>query len=575
MRKSSFYTSKPFGNGAVIYCRVSTEEQVEKGDSLRTQERNCREYCKNQNIEVKKVIYDRGASATNLERPGFEELVKYCTDHKEDIRYIIVWQYSRFTRNQYDFQAVKILFRALGIIPRSVCAPVEDTPAGEFMENVLVSIAQYDSAITGMRAKAGMIQARLQGKLTHKAPIGYINKRDEHDRAFTIVDPEIAPFIKEAFEMFTTGTYTKDEIVDHLNNEGFLTHKGKPLSKQTLNRILRNQTYAGLVFVDEEHGSVEADFPALISKHMFEEVQRMNTNYATKETVNSRKKSSGFPLTRFLRCSKCNEPLTGSYSTGKLGKKYPYYKCRSKSSHFSIRKEILEAEYLNLLHRLKPEKGILKAFKSIAKDIWKEKTKNVRSEIAALRKHQTELQEKYDRLLDLYIDGRLTESDFDRKKSSLSTEIFKSRLSLERLYEHELTLDSFLEQGFALLENIDVMWLESSNKGKRQLQRALFPEGLSYSKDEGFETPTTSKAFNILEVLEIPEKQLVPPTGFELLRSSILLRGNNTRARIQIRCGHLLPYLEHLPAPGTVPRLRECSVKCCIRRLQKGRLTRR
>ena len=47
---------------AVIYTRVSTEEQV-KGYSLTSQEDMCREFCKNQGWELVKVFLERGESA--------------------------------------------------------------------------------------------------------------------------------------------------------------------------------------------------------------------------------------------------------------------------------------------------------------------------------------------------------------------------------------------------------------------------------------------------------------------------------------------------------------------------------
>ena len=54
------------------YCRVSTDEQVVDGFSLDTQEREIREYCKNNNIELLRVYVDSGVSAFKFslcERP--------------------------------------------------------------------------------------------------------------------------------------------------------------------------------------------------------------------------------------------------------------------------------------------------------------------------------------------------------------------------------------------------------------------------------------------------------------------------------------------------------------------------
>ena len=42
-------------NAAVIYCRVSTQEQTEN-HSLSTQEKACMEYCQKRSVPVEKVL---------------------------------------------------------------------------------------------------------------------------------------------------------------------------------------------------------------------------------------------------------------------------------------------------------------------------------------------------------------------------------------------------------------------------------------------------------------------------------------------------------------------------------------
>ena len=51
----------------VIYCRVSTVEQVE-GYSLRYQESECRKYAENNDINIVECFIERGESAKNDNR---------------------------------------------------------------------------------------------------------------------------------------------------------------------------------------------------------------------------------------------------------------------------------------------------------------------------------------------------------------------------------------------------------------------------------------------------------------------------------------------------------------------------
>lgn len=53
---------------AVIYCRVSTKEQVEEGNSLVSQEKICRDYANKHNYEIVRVFIEQGESAKNADR---------------------------------------------------------------------------------------------------------------------------------------------------------------------------------------------------------------------------------------------------------------------------------------------------------------------------------------------------------------------------------------------------------------------------------------------------------------------------------------------------------------------------
>ena len=65
--------SEKSGSGkALIYCRVSTDEQVEKGYSLKTQEEQCRQYCGTHKMDVEYVFNDEG----NLEELSHDQLSK-------------------------------------------------------------------------------------------------------------------------------------------------------------------------------------------------------------------------------------------------------------------------------------------------------------------------------------------------------------------------------------------------------------------------------------------------------------------------------------------------------------------
>ena len=140
---------------AVIYCRVSTSEQVQNF-SLETQRKACREYCAQNNLVVDRVFVDEGESAKTADRTEFKNLIAYCRENQKRIDFIIVYSLSRFSRDQYVHATFRTLLKKCGITLRSVTEPIDDTSTGRLMETMLSAIAQFENDVKADRTKAGM-----------------------------------------------------------------------------------------------------------------------------------------------------------------------------------------------------------------------------------------------------------------------------------------------------------------------------------------------------------------------------------------------------------------------------------
>ena len=84
---------------AIIYTRVSTDEQAEKGHSLSFQLEECRKYASRLGLQVIKEIVDHTSGAT-LDRPGFamlETMVSNC-----EAQAVVAYTSDRISRNYYD-----------------------------------------------------------------------------------------------------------------------------------------------------------------------------------------------------------------------------------------------------------------------------------------------------------------------------------------------------------------------------------------------------------------------------------------------------------------------------------------
>jgi site-specific DNA recombinase len=89
-----------------------------------------------------------------------------------------------------------------------------------------------------------------------------------------IHDPERAPLVRRAFEEYTTGQYTKEQLLKRARAWGLRNRRGKPLMVQAIGMLLRNQLYAGIVDVPE-YGvrGTRGDFERLISEDLFYQAQ--------------------------------------------------------------------------------------------------------------------------------------------------------------------------------------------------------------------------------------------------------------------------------------------------------------
>lgn len=70
---------------AIIYTRVSTEEQNEKGYSLADQEDKLRRFCQNKGIEIIQHFQD-AHSAKTFDRPEFKNLLSFIKKIKGSLK---------------------------------------------------------------------------------------------------------------------------------------------------------------------------------------------------------------------------------------------------------------------------------------------------------------------------------------------------------------------------------------------------------------------------------------------------------------------------------------------------------
>lgn len=502
--------------GAVVYCRVSTREQAEEGVSLGSQERTCREFCRQRGWSVRRVFVEKGESARTTDRPEFTEMIRWCRHHRSQLDVLLVYKLDRFCRNKTHFFALQALLANYGIRIVSATEPVEDdSPIARLLEGILASIGEFESDLIADRTRTSMEQARQIGRPTHRPPLGYLMARDRSGAPTLLLDPERAPIIKRGFERYATGLFTLRETLRMMSSEGLTTRSGKALTVQVLHRMMNNPVYAGRIIVSEQKGQVEGNFEGLVSEDLFDRIRLVQTSRRAVRTW--KPDTADFPLRYFIRCGVCGKYLTGGWSTGRAHRRYPYYYCyRSGCRAVHAGRDALERSYLEFLDGLaagsERAKRVSEMLSRWAEDWAPEAEELSRKESARLR----EIEEQVARLTKAYVYERAMDRAF------FTTE--KDRLDEEALIL-KLDLEDIPDPGQARLSAEVADWLSgqaselvcrTARKHRPQLQRTLFPDGLDVDPESGgVRTALTCCSPNPWTLSEGCLSRLATPTGLE------------------------------------------------------------
>jgi len=223
-------TGVPEYKKAVIYIRVSSEEQVENF-SLGTQEDICRREAKYKGFEVVQVFREEGRSAkTIVGRPVLLEMLDHCRKNRKEIQTIFVYRLDRLSRQTSDYLAIRKKLIEYNIALISATEPTGNSPTERLLETVLASFAQHDNDVRSERTRNGLRAKFLSGQVANHVPIGYLN---EH--GYAIKDPQTFDKVKGAWDLMATGTKSLREMTAIMNQWGM------KLTKQTAQRTFRNK----------------------------------------------------------------------------------------------------------------------------------------------------------------------------------------------------------------------------------------------------------------------------------------------------------------------------------------------
>jgi site-specific DNA recombinase len=222
---------------AILYARVSTDEQARSGYSLAQQLEALRAYCEREGYEVLKEVQDPGQSGASLERPGM--------DHVRDlvaaggVSVVLAQDRDRFSREPAYTNLLRREFGEHGCELRSLNDHGDGSPEGELTDGILDQLAKYERAKIAERSRRGMLRKAREGKIiVPRLPNYGFRLNDTRDGY--VVDEAKMPLVRRIFRMVGYEACSINRVVSTLAIEGILSPTGKRRWSRTLIRNIVN-----------------------------------------------------------------------------------------------------------------------------------------------------------------------------------------------------------------------------------------------------------------------------------------------------------------------------------------------
>ncbi len=335
---------------AVIYLRVSTEEQAEKGFSLQAQREMCLQ--KAEELECGEIaeFSDEGVSGSILERPmllnALDEL------ERKHIDFFICYEPSRLSRNvshqlilidNIKKHNTKLIF---------IQSSYEDTAEGRFQLTIMAAVDEYERARLKIRTELGKRAKANQRILTHNPNLyGYFFDKEKD---ILTLNPEQAAVVRLMYHLLIDKEKSPTQITEELNRMDIPSMRNKRWSRISVNRVLKNFSYTGTLYIRRYDTK---DYKANKYKKKDEKIKLterpkeqwipikipsiidVETWQCAKLLLDKGKRIAGtnrlseYLLSGLLICSVCGGTMFGKKSRNGSGKENKYYCCSNKYNY--------------------------------------------------------------------------------------------------------------------------------------------------------------------------------------------------------------------------------------------------
>ena len=440
--------SQPEEIVAAIYCRVSSDQQAERG-TIDAQIDYAETYVKLHGIKVYKYYCDDGVTGMMPleERPHGKELLRDADAGKFNT--VFVYKIDRLGRSMRETIRATYQLNDIGVTLRSMTEPFDMTTAvGRFMMQLLANMADLERNTFLERSRLGRNRVVKEGKwVGGVVPYGYVLDDDRYlvpnTAKFPDRDVSESDVIKLIFDLVANRKYASSDVADYLNSLDIPTSywsetgeqaRGKRQRKtlgiwrsNTVLRIVHNTTYKGIHYFGKRSKSnqdlIPRKVPALVDEDIWERANEVVGRY-NRRSVPSIREHHPYILRNLLRCSICHGNFSGVTNTRMLR----YYRCGTKAKKASCASRYVNADHIENVVWAECQKLIttprllLKLVKETVHKIQTEKL-DLTPEIKQISSAITAKRESKEKLLNLYTKDMISEEELMPKLKTIKREI--------------------------------------------------------------------------------------------------------------------------------------------------------
>jgi site-specific DNA recombinase len=258
---------------ALIYTRVSSDEQAREGISLDAQLRECRQYAARMGWTIGPEYTDV-MSGSRDDRPQYQRLmaeVRSMRGRRQSVA-VVVAALDRFGRRVVERVRAREELASLNVEAHSVR---EGGRVPDLVWDVLAAVAQEEVRRLGERVRAAQHHLRSRGwKAPGQVAFGYQLRPSTEDernlgapKSVLDLDPERAPIMREMFDRAANGESARS-LSRWLSALPSDVRRGQPWGSSTVRSRLSARVYVGQ-FPDGTAGN----WPTMVKPETYDRVQ--------------------------------------------------------------------------------------------------------------------------------------------------------------------------------------------------------------------------------------------------------------------------------------------------------------